>query len=81
MKILKLVPYDFAMTLVECPPGHFLFDDRCVGFKSEYRNAEGNIEAYNEAGEFFWGGTSTHKERHLVKVIPLHPQWEEADGE
>lgn len=68
MRILKLMPADFEMTLMECPPGHFLFDGQHVGFKSEYRTEAGKIEAYNEAGEFFCGGEDK-------KVMPLFPEW------
>ena len=42
-----------------------------VGFKSEYRTADGAVEAYNVVGESFWGGVKTREERHAIKVQPL----------
>ena len=73
MKKLTLIPTGWPCSLEECPPGHFLFDEKYVGFKTEYRTSEGTIEAYNEAGE-------AHSGRHCpdeVIVQPLEPKWEE----
>jgi hypothetical protein len=77
MKRLVLVPHGWPCSLLECRPGLFLSDEY-VGFKSEYGGAEvGNIEAFNEAGEFFWGGAKTHEERGKLVVQPMDYVWEE----
>jgi hypothetical protein len=58
MKHLRVVPCDMPMSLLECPPGLFLFGlNRNVGFKSEYgANNPHNMEVYCvDSGEAFWG--------------------------
>ena len=59
-----------------------------LGFKSEYgHTVEGegisgslmHSEAFNEAGEFFWGGVKTHEERDALIVQPVEPRWEVVD--
>lgn len=74
MKRLELIPNGWACTLDECPPGHFLFHEM-VGFKSEYRNNEGRIEAYCDTGEAFWGGTTKHEDTNKLIVQPLTARW------
>ena len=63
---LILKPYDYEMTLEECPPGPFLYESNYLGFKSEYRNDSGSVEAYCESGEFYCGEGL---------VIPLEGEW------
>lgn len=67
-------------TLGECPPGLFLYKDRCLGFKSEYRTESKSrpgfwqSDAYVlETGEYFWGGTSNPVERERLIVEPIEP--------
>jgi hypothetical protein len=48
-------------------------------FKSEYLADDGKIEAYNEAGEFFWGGTTDAAERSKIVVQPVRIEIVEAD--
>jgi hypothetical protein len=79
MKRLAIVPNGWPCTLLECPPGIFLYHDT-VGFKSEYGcgpNAE-TIEVFVcESGEAFWGGTHTNEARHALIVQPCETKWEE----
>jgi len=78
MKKLVLKPEGWACTLEECPAGLFVFNDS-ICFKSEYRTDEGQLEAYNEAGEFFWGGTKTYSERAKLVVQPVISEWEDKE--
>lgn len=73
-KNLIIRPSDWPCTLMECEPGFFTFNDSLC-FKTEY-SVTGRIEAYNCAGEYFWGGVSTEKEREKLIVTPCHPEWE-----
>lgn len=76
--MFELVADGEPCTLAECPPGLFGFGDM-VGLKDEYgtdvRDQSGLQRhvpaAYNEAGEFFWGGTKTHDDRLNLIVQPL----------
>lgn len=66
---ILIEPDGWPTTLAECPPGHFWFgNDLC--FKSEYRT-DGNIEAFCSSGEYFWGGTESHKDREALMVQPV----------
>lgn len=65
-------------TLGDCPPGLFLFEGRCLGFKSEYKTESKSrpgfwqSDAYVvESGEYFWGGTSQPEWREQLMVLPL----------
>lgn len=73
MKRLELKPSGFPMTLAECPPGFFLFENH-VFLKSEY----GHCESYCESGEMFWGGTTSLAERAKLQVQPLESEWTES---
>ena len=58
-------------TLDACPPGLFIFEG-CLGFKSEYRRANGSAEAFVvETGEAFWGGTSNAEACNALMVLPV----------
>lgn len=75
MSEIKVVPCDMPTTLLDCPPGLFIFgierDAPYIGFKSEYGNSVDNLEVFCvESGECFWGGTSGKAERAAVKVVP-----------
>ena len=64
--------------LEECPPGLFLFEGRCLGFKSEYKTQSKSgvwqSDAYVvESGEYFWGGISDATTREKLMVLPLAP--------
>ena len=66
------------VTLGDCPPGLFLFEGQCLGFKSEYRTESEShpgvwqSDAYVvESGEYFWGGTSDPTQREKLMVLPL----------
>lgn len=74
MKRLELKPAGFKCKLRECPPGLFLCGDE-VGLKSEYRNEQGNSEAYCESGEFFWGDANKGRNADDTLVIPLTVEW------
>ena len=59
---LKIVPCEMPTTLLDCPPGLFLFridsGEPSVGFKSEYGKGATTMEVYCvDSGEAFWGGT------------------------
>jgi hypothetical protein len=52
---MRLKPNKRAVRLADCPTGLFMFGDT-LGFKSEYGNNEGRIDAFIvSSGEFFWG--------------------------
>ena len=78
MKRLILEPNGWQCTFSECPAGLFVFNDS-VCFKSEYCTDKGELEAYNEAGEFFWGGTESYKIREELIVQPVIAEWEDVD--
>lgn len=69
MKRLIAKLHGWPCTLEECEPGHFIYEGN-VGFKTEYRTA-GEVEVYNEAGEFFCVETA--------EVQPIVFEWEEYD--
>lgn len=74
MKRLILEPQGWQCTLEECPAGFFVFENN-VCFKTEYRTEKMEIEAYNEAGEFFWGGTESYPIRANLMVQPVISNW------
>lgn len=71
MKRLVMVPDGWPCKFSECRPGHFLFMDKYLGFKSEY-HTNNKSDAYNEAGEFYCGDRDG-------LVQPVDPVWEEED--
>jgi hypothetical protein len=74
LKKLVLKPDGWPCLLIECPPGLFVFKDS-VCMKSDYRTDKGELEAFNEAGEFFWGGVETYAEREKLIVQPVTSEW------
>lgn len=59
-------------SLDQCPSGLFLFDGTLC-FKSEYRRANGSVEAYVvDSGEAFWGGTRSADACDALQVIPVY---------
>lgn len=72
---MKIKPDGMPCTLLECPPGLFLFgpmNDLHLGLKTEYGASNPhNLEVYvAESGEVFWGGTDSKKDRADLIVIP-----------
>ena len=60
-----------ACPLSYCPPGLFISGD-CLGFKTEYRSADGRTEAFVVAsGETFWGGATDADARERLLVTPV----------
>jgi len=53
-------------TFAECRPGFFICGD-ALCLKTEYDS----LEAYNEAGERFWGGVKSKEELAQVLVVPI----------
>lgn len=49
---IKLRPSGFNCKIENCPPGMFLYENQ-ICFKSEYGNNNGDIEVFNDAGEYF----------------------------
>lgn len=72
-KRLVIVPDGWPCRFDACPPGLFVIDGR-VCFKSEYGQ-----DAFNEAGEMFWGGTGAHQERAALIVQPCITEWVQDD--
>ena len=66
---VRIEPAGWPTTLGECPAGFFWFHDRLC-FKSEYVTDE-SMDCFNEAGEYFVGGTVDETERRLLKVQPV----------
>ena len=80
MKRLIVRPHDFEVTLEECPPGLFVYDNM-LGLKTEYAIVGGGTEAYVcTSGESFWGGAGTSATRETLLVIPVDWEWEEYDA-
>ena len=81
----RLIPCGKKVTLNELLPGTiFAFGDDCIAVKSEYRCANGLIEAFIiDSGEQFWGGAKTVREQNALMVQPLeieevvHAHWED----
>jgi hypothetical protein len=69
-KTYVIEPYGWPCTLAECPCGPFFWDGNRLCFKSEYAS-DGKCDAYNAAGEYFWGGTSNAKARAALMVQPV----------
>lgn len=67
MKRLVVEPDGWECSIEECPPGHFVFDDRLC-FKSEYGTNDGGIEVFCETGEAFV--------KRTVIVQPVMAHWE-----
>ena len=64
-------PINEKVTLNECPPGLFWFEDSLC-FKSEYGDNYGHSEAFCvSSGEYFWGGTSDKRLREHLMVTPI----------
>lgn len=84
MMQLRIVPCDMPTSLVDCPPGLFLFGfekgDAFVGFKSEYgAHNPHDMEVYcADSGELFWGGTNSKSVRGDLRVMPAKLEWVEA---
>lgn len=74
MKTLELTPSGFPCRLAECPPGFFLCGED-LGFKSEYKTAKGNSEAFCESGEAFWGDANKGGKADDTIVQPLESRW------
>ena len=73
MKRLVIIPVGWPCTLGEAPPGPFI-DPRhgdLLCFKSEYNHNNGQVMAYNSAGEFFCA------ECNATIVQPVEMQIEE----
>lgn len=76
MKEYKAIPNGWVCTLLECPPGHFMFEEHLC-FKTEYRTDNGELEVFCESGEAFWGGTSNFNKRDKLIVQPVIIEKEE----
>jgi hypothetical protein len=77
---LIIKPFDWPCTLAECPSGLFVYDGDLgseLAIKTEYKTAEGRIEAYcTSSGEFFAGNcTNTEAEREALVVQPCYAVW------
>jgi len=59
-KVKFIVPEDWPCTLEDLRPGAFVSGSHptLLCLKSEYRNEDGRIDAYNSAGEFWCGDPS-----------------------
>lgn len=53
-------------TFADCPPGFFIYG-HTLCLKTEY----GSLEAYNRAGERFWGGVDSPEKLAQVLVLPI----------
>ena len=69
MKTLSIKPDGWPCTLLECPPGFFVYEDSLC-FKTEYD--QDIVEAYCESGETFC------KEKTTI-VQPVEAVWIEND--
>lgn len=52
MKTIQIIPDGWECLVEECRPGFFMCDGQLC-FMSEYHEDNGDIIAYNSAGEFF----------------------------
>jgi hypothetical protein len=71
MKKLIMKPDNWVCTLEECPPGFFVVGCNLC-FKTEYHKENGQVKAFNEAGEYFCS-----EDDRKVMVQPVVPEWEE----
>ena len=83
MRRLIIEPNGWPCTLLECPPGHFLWTntggsfavrESTLCFKTEYQS-----EVFNSAGEYFHG---TGKQGDRVEdaiVQPVIARWEDVE--
>jgi hypothetical protein len=71
-----MIVRDYKVTLLECPPGLFVFEGE-VCFKSEHHsNLPDRMEVFcTSTGEVFWGGTDHWVERSELKVHPACFGW------
>lgn len=77
-RILAIKPDGWPCRFADCPPGFFT-DGESLCLKSEYHGEDGFAEAFNEAGEYYWGGATDKNERDALIVQPCVPAWIEAD--
>lgn len=71
MKKLVMVPNNWSCSLEECPPGFFVYENSLC-FKTEYHRSNGQVNAFNEAGEYFYC-----EDDQKVIIQPVIPVWEE----
>ena len=76
MKSLVVKPDGWPCSLVECPPGFFVFEGNLC-LKTEYGLED--LEVFNCGGEVFWGGAKTKEERRTLIVQPAYCEWEERE--
>lgn len=74
MKRLVLKPEGWPIQLGDCRPGLFTFNGE-VCLKSEYYT-DGNMDAYCDSGESFWGGVTDESGRRGLMVQPVIAVWE-----
>lgn len=69
-----IVIKDQTVSLLDCPPGLFVFEGE-IGFKAEYHsNLPDRMEVYCvSSGEEFWGDTTCWWDRALLHVYPAYP--------
>lgn len=66
-----IIPNGWKCTLLEAPPGPFVCGEEATElcFKTEYRQDDGRVMAYNSAGEFFCAeGNDTIVQPVMVEV-------------
>jgi len=78
---IGIVEIERPMTLRECPPGAFIYENNgkpVLGFKTEYaEEIPAGSKLYwpgayvMDSGEFFWGGCTNHEDRANLKVRAL----------
>jgi len=69
MKTLILKPDGWPLTIEECPPGAFEYEEQ-VCFKTEY-GTEADLQVFNSAGETF--------QPRKILVQPLDYEWVEEE--
>lgn len=78
MNHLQTLTGGMPCSLLDCPPGLFIFgiekENPIIGFKTEYGcNNPHDMEVYCvESGETFWGGTSSKTDLANLEVVPVN---------
>ena len=67
---VELLYHRYPCHFKDCSAGYFLWKDQ-VCFMTEYFGNMGGHDAYNEAGEYFWGDAKTIEERDNLIVQPM----------
>ncbi len=67
-----ILPDGWPCSLADCRPGFFMFHE-ALCLKTGYRKPDGDLEAYNKAGEIFWGARGCMRDRKARENLIVQP--------